>query len=45
MQLFLHKDIDAESSDDFSEGYDSDSEIEQYRSRRPHIIETSSDEN
>ena len=45
MQLFLHKDIDAESSDDFSEGYDSDSEIEQYRSRRPQIIETSSDEN
>ena len=44
MQLFLHKDIDAESSDDFSEGYDSDIEIEQYRSRRSQIIETPSHE-
>ena len=45
MQLFVYKDIDAESSDEFSEGYDSDSEIEQYRSRSPQVLESSSDEN
>ena len=44
MQVFLHKDIDTESSDACSEGYDSNSEIEQYRSRKPQVLESSSDE-
>ena len=45
MQHFLHKDTDFESSDEFSEGYDSDSDIEQHRARKPQVLGSSTDEN
>ena len=44
MQLFKQEESDTESEDQFSEGYDSDSDIDEHRTNKPHILEFTSDE-
>ena len=43
-QLFQQEESDTENEDQFSEGYDSDSDIDEHWTIKPHILELTSDE-